>query len=107
MLESVWDWALGLGAEYGVNPVVFAAIYIGAIPFFALSIGWLVRRYKSRKSIVLPALSAGFFFVSAYLYLAVVGEGIPAWVYVFMAAMIGFGIVSTIRKVRLRIHEHE
>ena len=32
--EAIQNWFLGLGAEYGVNPFIFGAIYVGAIPFF-------------------------------------------------------------------------
>jgi len=107
MLDGIKEWALGLGAQYGVNPVIFAAIYIGAIPFFALSISWLIRNFKRGKSIVLPVLCASFCFVSAYLYLAIVGKGIPAWVYVFIAVVLLYGAVSTVRKVRTQIQTNE
>ena len=72
MLAQLHGWFFGLGARYGVDPMVFGAIYIGAIPFFLLSIGWLVRRLRAGQSIVVPVLCAGFCFVSAYLYLAIV-----------------------------------
>lgn len=93
-------WFLGLGQNYGVNPIVFGAIYLGAIPFFGVSLGWLIRNLRNNKSVVVPLLSAGFFFVSAYLYLLVAGKNIPVWVYGFVAAMVIFGIVSTLRKIR-------
>ena len=103
MLESINQWFLSLGAEYGVNPYVFGAIYVGAIPFFILSIGWLVRRAKAEKSTVLPTMSAGFFFVSAYLYLAVAGRNIPVSAWVFLAALIVYGAWSSIRDTRKKI----
>ena len=101
--QAIHDWFLGLGAQYGVDPLVFGAIYVGAIPFFTLSVGWLVRNLRRKRSIVLPTLSAGFFFVSAYLYLLVAGRNIPVWVYLVIAALVGFGVVSTVRKVRTRV----
>ena len=73
---------------------------MGAIPFFAASIAWLIRNLKNRRPVAWPLLSAGFFFVSAYLYLIVAGKNIPVWVYLFIAAMAVFGIVSTVRKIR-------
>ena len=94
---------MGLGAQYGVNPYVFGAIYVGAIPFFLASIGWLVKRKRAGASIVLPVLCAGFFFVSAYLYLAVAGRNIPIWVWVFLAALVAYGAWSTIRDVRSKV----
>lgn len=105
-MSKVWislhDWFFGLGAHYGVDPVVFGAIYVGAIPFFLLSIGWLVRRLRAGKSIVVPVLCAGVCFVSAYLYLAIAGHDIPAWVWAMLGLLIAYGAFSTVRDVRKR-----
>ena len=103
MLESINQWFLSLGAEYGVNPYIFGAIYVGAIPFFILSIGWLVRNAKAGKSTVLPTMCAGFCFVSAYIYLAIAGRNIPIWVWIFLAALIVYGASSSIRDTRRKI----
>ena len=105
MFESFQEWFLGLGARYGVNPLVFGVIYVGAIPFFAASVAWLVRNQRAGRPIAFPALSASFFFVSAYLYLAIAGKNIPAWVYIFAAGMLAFGVYSAIRKVRAKLGE--
>ena len=103
MIEALQVWFLSLGAEYGVNPWIFGAIYIGAIPFFFLSIGWLVRRARAGESTVLPTLLAGFFFVSAYLYLAIAGRNIPLWVWIFLAVLVVYGAWSSIRDTRRKI----
>ncbi|MEX0820787.1 MAG: hypothetical protein WD021_01470 [Rhodothermales bacterium] len=105
--NALVDWFMGLGREYGVNPIVFGIIYIGAIPFFTLSVAWIVRNVRKKRSIVLPALSASFFFISAYLYLLVAGRGVPVWVYAVIAVMIGAGVVSTVNKIRRRIRAQE
>jgi hypothetical protein len=102
-MESAHQWILGLGAEYGVNPYVFGAIYVGAIPFFLLSVGWFVRRARAGRSTVVPMLCAGFCFVSAYLYLALAGRNIPVWVWVFLVILIAYGGWSTIRDTRRKI----
>ena len=101
--QAIQDWFFGLGAQYGVDPLIFGAIYVGAIPFFTLSLGWLVRNLRRKRSVVLPTLAAGFFFISAYLYLLVAGENIPVWVYAVVAALVAFGAYSTVRKVRKRV----
>ena len=103
MWDALRDWFLGLGAAYGVDPLVFGAIYVGAIPFFALSTAWLVRSARAGRSVVLPALAAGFFFVSAYLYLIVAGRNVPGWVYAFVAVLVVGGAWSAVRSVRARI----
>ena len=103
MLESINDWILAQGAQYNVNPYIFVAIYVGAIPFFLASIAWLVKRARAGRSTVLPTMLAGFFFVSAYLYLAIFGQDIPAWVWIFLAVLIAYGAWSQVRDTRRKI----
>ncbi|OBX20374.1 hypothetical protein A9995_01240 [Erythrobacter sp. QSSC1-22B] len=103
MLEAFNDWLLSLGGQYNVNPYVFGAIYIGAIPFFLGSIAWLVKRARAGRSTVLPTMLAGFFFVSAYIYLGIFGQDIPLWVWIFLAALILYGAWSTVRDTRRKI----
>jgi len=105
ILEIGKELFLSLGEEYGVNPVIFGIIYVGAIPFFTLSLAWIVRNYRRNKSIVLPALSATLFFISAYLYLIVVGQNVPWWVYGVVVMMVLYGGYSAYKKVRRRINE--
>ncbi|NGP88116.1 ABC transporter permease [Fodinibius halophilus] len=102
-LELTKEWFFGLGQQYGVNPIVFGSIYVGAIPFFSLSIGWLIRNYRLQKSIVLPSLLATFFFISAYLYLIIVGHNVPWWVYGIVVLMVLYGAFSTYKSVKKRI----
>lgn len=103
--DTIQNWFLSLGTQYGVNPFIFGAIYVGAIPFFSLSIGWLIQNYRKGKSIVLPALSAMFFFISAYIYLMFAGKNVPWWVYGVVVLLIVIGAFSTIKKVRKQINE--
>lgn len=98
-------WFLSLGSEYGVNPIIFGAIYVGAIPFFSLSIAWLIRNVRRGRSPVVPALCASACFISAYVYLLLAGKNIPAWVYLFLAAMVVFGAYSALKKVRARLQQ--
>jgi hypothetical protein len=100
LIQPYIDSITTLGAEYGVNPFIFAGIYVGAIPFFTFSVGWLVRNLRRGRPATMPVLSAGFFFISAYLYLLIAGRNIPLWVYGLIAAMIVYGAYSTIRKIK-------
>lgn len=105
--DSIQTWFYSLGENYGVNPLIFGAIYVGAIPFFSFSIGWLIRNYRKSRSIVLPALSAMFFFISAYIYLIFAGKNVPFWVYGIVILLVVFGAWSTIRKVRTQLSSAE
>lgn len=102
--EAIREWFFGLGQNYGVNPLIFGAIYIGAIPFFSLSVAWLVRNFRQGKSIVLPVFSAVFCFISAYVYLILAGKNVPFWVYLIVVLLLVFGAYSTIKNIRRKIH---
>ena len=106
-LEMAKDWFLSLGEEYGVNPLIFGSIYVGAIPFFTLSLGWLVKNYRKGKNIAIPALSTTFFFISAYLYLIVAGKNVPWWVYGVVILLVAGGAYSTVKKIRSRVSDSE
>ena len=103
MWDSLRDWFLGLGAQYGVDPVIFGVIYVGAIPFFTLCLAWTVRNLRQKRPVVLPAFLTGFFFISAYLYLLVVGRNLPIWVYALIVGLVLFGIYSILGKVRQKL----
>jgi O-antigen/teichoic acid export membrane protein len=104
--ESIQSWFFSLGESYGVNPIMFGAIYVGAIPFFSLSIAWLVKNYRNGKSVILPILGAMFFFISAYIYLMFAGKNVPIWVYGIVVLLIVIGAYSTYKKVRKQINEN-
>ncbi len=98
--QSLKDWFLALGEKYGVDPVVFGSIYVGGIPLFTLSLWWLIRNLRRKKPVVLPVLCTGFFFLSAYLYLIVVGRNIPWWVYALIAVLVTYGVFATWQKIK-------
>jgi hypothetical protein len=105
-LTTIKDWFLGLGKHYHVNPFIFGGIYVGAIPFFFASLYWVVRNIRKKRAFLLPSLLTGFFFISAYLYLIVVGKHIPVWVYIFLALMVIYGGYSTLIKIKARTKEN-
>lgn len=100
MWNDVKDWFLSLGEKYGVNPYIFGSIYVGAIPFFFLSLNWLIKNLRHKKPILLPVMLTGIFFISAYIYLIIAGKNIPIWVYIFILIMILYGVFSTLRKIK-------
>ncbi len=98
--ETIKEWFLGLGEKYGVNPYIFGAIYVGAIPFFFLCLGWTIKNMRRKKPFVLPLLLTGFFFISAYLYLIIVVKNIPLWVYIFIGILVLYGVYTIVKKIR-------
>ena len=96
-------WLLGLGAQYGVNPLVFAVIYVGAIPFFLFFTGVSVKRLRNQKGAVMPIIAAALWFVSAYIYLAIVGRGIPVWVWAFLGVVVIYGAWNAVKGFRAKV----
>jgi uncharacterized membrane protein YfcA len=105
LAETAYHWFISLGDEYGVDPFIFGAIYIGAIPFFSISVIWALKNFREKKSVVLPVLTAIFCFISAYLYLLIAGENVPWWVYVIVIVVILYGGWSTFNKLKKRVRK--
>ena len=105
--HSVKDWFLGLGGHYHVNPFIFGGIYVGAIPFFFASLAWTIKNIRKKGPFLVPSMLTGLFFISAYLYLIVVGKHIPVWVYVFLVLLISYGGYSTFQKIKAKTRKNE
>ncbi|PSQ77598.1 MAG: hypothetical protein BRD37_04765, partial [Bacteroidetes bacterium QH_8_67_23] len=102
MWDSIRDGLVTLAGHYNVNPLVFVIIYVGTIPLYVASIGWVVRRLLRGRSYVMPASLAGLFYLSSYIYVLAVGRNLPLWVYGLIAVMIGGGAYVTIQNIRKR-----
>ena len=104
-IAAAQAWVMGLGAQYGVNPVIFGAIYVGAIPFFLLFTGIAVKRLRAGHPAVLPIMASGLCFISAYLYLAIAGRGLPVWVWGVLGLIIAYGAWSAVRSFRQKLSD--
>ena len=100
--EAVRSWLYSFGQEYGVDPLIFAILYFGTIPFSLLAFSALVRRYRRGRSIYFPLLVMFLCYIGTYVYLFSVGRQIPAWVYgLVIGAMLysGFLLMKKVRVV--------
>lgn len=88
--------------NYGVDPVVFIVIYILSVPFFYYSIFRMVRALARRKQNEIITWSMVFLAATAapFLYVLFFGHGLPWWVYVVIALLIGQGVYSLVRRLR-------
>jgi hypothetical protein len=109
LLSGLWsavtDWFFGLGEQYGVNPLIFGSISVGAVPFFWLSVAWLVLNLRRGRSPFLPVLATSLCVLSAYIYLFIAGENLPLWVYGLVLGLIGYSAYSTVQTVRKKAVE--
>ncbi|HEY6608305.1 MAG TPA: hypothetical protein VI277_03825 [Candidatus Limnocylindria bacterium] len=100
MWEDLIDWLGSLGAEYGVDPVVYAVLYVGAAPFFFFSLAWLIRRLRRHEAWGLAAVSTAFFFILPTLYVALAGRNLPWWTWALLIGLTVFGAVLAISRIR-------
>lgn len=99
----MWDdlvaWLGSLGEDYGVDPLIYAVLYVGAAPFFFGSLAWLVRNIRRRDQLVIPALCTAFFFSLPTLYVFVAGRNLPGWVYGLLIALAIIGAIGVMRRI--------
>jgi hypothetical protein len=99
-MDGLSDWFFSLSENYSVNPYIFGVLYIGGIPVFLGVAAWMAKRAREKKPVLVQAGLLTFLAILPYLYVAVFGENLPVWVYGAIVAMIGFGVWSTVKKVR-------
>ena len=88
--------------NYGVNPILFLAIYVSSAPFFYYSIYRMVRAIARKRQNELIAFSMVFLgaTVAPFLYVMIFGRNLPWWVYGLIAILVGQGVYSLVRTLR-------
>ena len=103
-IGAAWDdvlaWLGGLGEQYGVDPLIYAILYVGAAPFFFGSLAWLIRSIRRRDALLGPAISTAFFFSVPTLYVFVAGRNLPPWVYAVLIGLAIMGAIGVMRRLR-------
>lgn len=100
MWDDVVGWLASLGQQYGVDPVVYAILYVGSAPFFFGSLAWLIRRIRHHESWGAPAASTAFFFSLPTLYVILAGRNLPWWAWAVLAVLTMIGAVTVIGRIR-------
>ena len=98
----LWDtvgWMYSFGEHYGVDPLIFALLYFGTIPFNIYAIYWLGRCLKNEHSTFPPLLLLFLSWVGTYVYLFSVGKNIPWWVYAIVILVMLYSCWYLYRKI--------
>lgn len=107
-MQKIWhtikDYYITLGENYQVNPIIFLGLHIIATPLFILSVAWLIKNYRQKKSIVWPVIVSIFIFNAANIYLVIFGKNIPWWIYAILAATTIISGYFSFKKVRKKIN---
>lgn len=94
------EWVYSFGAQYGVDPFVFALLYFGTIPISLWSFAYLVKNFRAGKSIFFPVLGMSLSFIGTYIYLFWVGRNIPWWVWMIVIAVMCYSLFRIYFKIK-------
>ncbi len=103
MWEDLVDWLGSLGEQYGVDPVVYAVLYVGSAPFFFGSLAWLIRRLRRHEVWAAPAASTALFFSLPTIYVVLAGRNLPWWAWAALIGLTVLGAVSVLRRIRAEL----
>lgn len=105
IVQGLTEWARGIMDQarnmYGVNPVVFLALFLGSGPVFYYSLFRLLRSLARKSKRGARLWSAVFLAATAapFLYVLAFGRNLPVWVYGILALLIGQGVWSLVRRL--------
>jgi uncharacterized protein YacL len=104
MIENLKNWLNGIQTNYGVNPIIFAAIYFGGVMPFWLSIYKIIAGLKNKNfsQVRTFGIILGIIIISPFVYVALFGHNVPFWFWIIAVAIIGYNIYSAIKKFKTR-----
>ena len=99
----IWRHIIHLGAQYGVNPMWFAALYLAHHPLFWGTMAWLAARVRQKTPTAAVVALGVFFWFLPYTYVFLCGRGLPPWVYALAAVVITVGGTHAVKEIRRRL----
>lgn len=103
MLHHLWTHGFALCEQYGVDPLVFAVLYVAHHPLFWGTMAWLAVRVKRRQSTEGVIILAVLWWLLPYGYVFLWGRGLPAWTYAAAALVLCIGGAHAVKEVRRRL----
>lgn len=103
ILETIKYYYSSLAANYQVNPLIFMCIHFIGTPLFIICIGWVIKNYKQKKSLILPLSLSLLVYNVGNVYLIIYGKNIGWYIYVLIAATTIISGYFTYKKVRVNM----
>ena len=97
--QHLWDYSI----RHGVNPVVFAVLYLAHHPLFWGTMAWLAARARAKRPVAGLALLGAFFWVMPYAYVLAFGRGLPRWACGAALLLLAAGGAQAFRAARNRL----
>lgn len=105
MIDAIVGWIGDLAASirdrYAVDPYLFLALSAVCGPLFYYSLYRMARALRNdRQAVARWSLLFLAATVIPYLYVLIFGRNLPWWVYVVLAAAVGWGVYQLAVKLR-------
>jgi hypothetical protein len=100
-----WKYILAKGAHYGVNPTVFAVLYIIHHPLFWGTVTWIVIRARKKLMVWPHCVVAAAFWLMPYTYVAFSMKNVPWYAEVGVGVVFLYGAYRAFLEVRKKISE--
>lgn len=102
-MTHLWQHVLTLGGQYGVDPVLFAVLYLAHHPLFWGTMAWLAARVRRRRPVAVPITLGVFFWLMPYAYVFLFGHNLPWWAYALAGVVLIVGGTHMVNEVRKRL----
>jgi hypothetical protein len=95
-------WLAHVRKTYGVNPLIFGALYLAGVLPFWFSIYRILAGLKNRnfKSVRIFGLILGAAIILPFLYVAVFGHNLPCWFWIIVGAIVMSSVFSVFRRLK-------
>ena len=103
MIPHLWQHVTQIGEHYGVNPALFAGLYLAHHPLFWGTMAWLAARVRRKQPAAAVVALGVFFWFLPYTYVFVFGRGLPWWVYALAAVVVAVGGTHAVREIKKRL----
>ena len=67
MIHTLWRHITEIGGHYGVNPALFAVLYLAHHPLFWGTMAWLAARVRRKRPVAAVVALGVFFWFLPYL----------------------------------------
>ena len=94
-----------MGARHGVNPTVFAVLYLIHHPLFWGTVAWIVVRVRKGLIVWPHAVMAAAFWLMPYTYIALNVKHVPWYIEVVGGGLLAFGLYRAVQEIRKKIQE--
>lgn len=99
----LWQHVLALGEPYGVDPVLFAVLYLAHHPLFWGTMAWLAVCVRRKRPVAVPIALGVFFWLMPYGYVFLFGRHLPWWAYVVAAVVLAVGGTHVVKEIRRKL----